>query len=174
MVDIAKKGKVVESLFKTWLDDNQLSYLYIDQSTDTFATLFQGNIKRPDFLILLESIGLIAVDVKNKTLSGGVYTLNIETEFQKAIAFERFFRIPLWYVYKGQKDNHWYWISALKVLEVGDLRVNGDSNKSFLAIKLDQLEEIITNEDLGKLYTHRISDYSKVIAPDFTKKHNSQ
>jgi hypothetical protein len=157
-MDIKEKGDKGEEALNRWLDDNGLSYLYIDQSEDTFASLFRTKLKRPDFLVLLESIGMIAVDAKNYTLSGGVYTLNMEQEFQKALTFERLFRIPLWYAYLHVEDTQevWYWISALKALEVGDVRVNNQKKEQFLAIKLEHFEKIETGHDLGKLYTHRL------------------
>lgn len=157
-MDIKEKGDKGEEALNRWLDDNGLSYLYIDQSEDTFASLFKTKLKRPDFLVLLESIGMIAVDAKNYTLSGGVYTLNMEQEFQKALTFERLFRIPLWYAYLHVEDAQevWYWISALKALEVGDVRVNNQKKEQFLAIKLEHFEKIETGYDLGKLYTHRL------------------
>jgi hypothetical protein len=66
--EIIDKGIQGEKEFNCWLKDNELSYLYIEQSKSTFSTLFKGNVKRPDFLLLLESIGMLAVDVKNYTL----------------------------------------------------------------------------------------------------------
>lgn len=156
-MDILTKGIEGEKALKQWLDANGLAYLYIDQSTDTFASLFNNSLKRPDFLILLESIGILAVDAKNYQASGGVYTLSLESEFQKALTFERVFRLPLWYAYKGNEgDNSWFWISALKAIEVGEIRVNSSNGNQFLAIKIEHFEKISTNNDLGKLYTHRL------------------
>lgn len=164
-MDIKTKGDKGEEALNRWLDGNGLSYLYIDQSEDTFASLFRTKLKRPDFLVLLESIGMIAVDAKNYTLSGGVYTLNMEHEFQKALTFERLFRIPLWYAYLHVEETQdvWYWISALKALEVGDVRVNNQKKEQFLAIKLEHFEKIETGYDLGKLYTHRLPSLKNTV-----------
>ncbi|EKO3695192.1 hypothetical protein P0F02_003336 [Vibrio metschnikovii] len=160
MEDIKSKGIEGELAFKNWLDESGLSYLYIDQSTDTFASLFKLSVKRPDFLMLLESIGMLAVDVKNYNLSGGVFTLGMTDEFQKALSFERLFRIPLWYVYKHGKT--WYWISALKAIEVGEIRKNVKTNKDFLAISIDNFEKINKGDDLGLLYTHRLPKVKEI------------
>lgn len=171
---ITQKGLDGEQALNKWLNDNGLSYLYIDQKSDTFSRLFSKSLKRPDFLILLESIGLIAVDAKNYQLSGGVYTLNMENEFQKALTFERIFRIPLWYAYLGYEDDQevWYWISALKAIEVGEVRTNRKKGENFLAIKLEHFEAISCNNDLGKLYTHRLPKIEKIAAYSSTE--NSQ
>lgn len=155
---IEAKGKEGEYAFNNWLNINGLSYLYVDQSVDTFSTLFKGNVKRPDFLLMLESIGMLAVDVKNYTQSQGTYTLNMESEFLRSISFERLFRIPLWYAYKSEKNGEtiWFWISALKAIEVGSMSINNDSGEKFLRIDVKHFEEIKTNHDIGKLYTHRL------------------
>lgn len=160
MSNIKAKGIEGELALKNWFDDNGLSYLYVDQSTDTFATLFKHNLKRPDFLLLMESIGMLAIDVKNYKLSGGVFTLGLADEFQKALTFERLFRLPLWYVYK--KDSEWYWISALKAIEVGSIRKNSQTEKEFLAIPIQECEMIIEGSDLGKLFTHRLPCINKL------------
>jgi len=155
-LSIKEKGKIGEARLNWWLKSIGISYVYLDQSQDTFPDLFKGNVKRPDFLVLLESIGLIAVDAKNYTLSAtGEYTLPLETELKRVLAFERLFRIPVWYAYMGTAAE-WYWISALKALEVGHVRTNREKGENFLAIKLEHFERIEKNEDLGKLYTHRL------------------
>ena len=155
---IETKGKEGEDAFNSWLNNNGLSFLYVDQSVDTFSTLFKNNVKRPDFLLMLESIGMLAVDVKNYTQSQGTYTLNMEQEFLRSLSFERLFRIPLWYAYKSEKNGEtiWLWISALKAIEVGSISINNRSGEKFLRIDVKHFEEIKTNQDIGKLYTHRL------------------
>lgn len=161
---IEEKGKLGEQALNEWLKTNGLSYMYISQSQDTFAPLFQNNVKRPDFFILLDSIGLIAVDVKNYNLSKGVYTLKLEEELRRVLTFERLFRIPVWYAYFAQDDGKtiWYWISALKAVEVGKVRTNKDTKEDFIAINLEHFERVESNADLGKLYTHRLTNTNKI------------
>ncbi|MDW3191897.1 MAG: hypothetical protein R8G66_06020 [Cytophagales bacterium] len=132
------------------------------QDKDEFPTLFQNNVaKRPDFLVLIDSIGMIAVDVKNYKLSKDkCYTLKLETEVLPALNFERLFRIPVWYAYYDEKDENWYWISALKAIskDLGEKRENQDSGEYFLAIKRKEFVKIGENDDLGKLYTLRVGN----------------
>lgn len=169
ILSIKEKGEIGEAQLNAWLKSIGISYVYLDQSQKTFPDLFKGNVKRPDFFVLLESIGLIAVDAKNYTLSAGEYTLPLETELKRVLAFERLFRIPVWYAYMGKTSattTVWYWISALKAIEVGQVRRKKETDEDFLAIKLDHFERIEKNEDLGKLYTHRLprlDQSSKVI-----------
>ena len=76
---------------------------------------------------------------------------------------ERLFRIPVWYAYFSREEagakgeTVWYWICALKVVEVGEIRKNGKTNEEFFAIKLEHFERIETGADIGKLYAHRLS-----------------
>lgn len=166
--DLEEKGRIGEADLHAWLKENGLSYLYVSQDLDTFAPLFVGNLKRPDFLVLLESVGLIAVDAKNCTRSpDGRFTLQYEEELRRVVTFERIFRIPVWYAYRAEESGRvvWYWISALRAIEVGELRVNGATGKQFVAIKLQHFERIEANADLGKLYTHRLPGLGKISPP---------
>jgi hypothetical protein len=161
---LAAAGKAGESALNDWFKAEKLSFVAVCQAKDTFSPLFVGDVKRPDFLLLLESLGLLAVDAKKYTLSGGVFTLNIETEVKRSIAFERLFRIPVWYAYYSMRDDKvsWYWISALKAVEVGEVRINKRNGDKFLAIRLDQFEEVVVASDLAKLYTHRLPRARKI------------
>ncbi len=88
-----------------WLQLHGFSYVAICQAPDTFAPLFGTAVKRPDFLLLLESIGLIAIDVKNRNrYKKTCYSLPYEDELRRAVAFERLFRIPVWYAYFNRED----------------------------------------------------------------------
>jgi len=61
---------VCEKKFQEWLDEKKYPYIFIDQSKDTFPTLFRNiETKRPDFLLVLQQIGMIAVDVKERTIN---------------------------------------------------------------------------------------------------------
>ncbi len=163
MTDIQKKGSEGEKEFNKWLNNNNLNYLYIKQDSDSLSTLFKPWVKRPDFLVLIDSIGLIAVDVKNQEYKGGVYTLGYEHEIRKVIAFERLFRIPVWYSYLNKKGKEitWYWINALKAIEVGKLRRNKKEDIEFFAIKQEEFVEIKSDDDLGKLFTQRLPGFEK-------------
>lgn len=160
--EIIAKGKEGEEELNKWFQSQGLSYVAVCQSPETFAPLFSDNLKRPDFLLLLESIGLIAVDAKNYKFSGGVYTLPLESELRRSMTFERLFRIPIWYAYIAEDKSSWYWISALKAIEIGDVRKNTTTGEDFLAIKLEHFEHITVNADLGKLYTHRLPSITKL------------
>jgi len=158
-----RKGKVGERAMTEWLDKEGLCYLYVEQTEERFAKLFSEGVKRPDFLVLLDSLGLIAVDVKYcSPMPDGRYTLYVEEELKKVIAFERIFRIPVWYAYLSEDKKMWHWISALKVVEVGEINKRGDNGKKFLAMKKKEFIEIQGNDDLGKLFTQRMPSLKKM------------
>jgi hypothetical protein len=163
--DKATKGKRGEDALNEWFKREGLPYLYVGQSPDTFSTLFPNAAKRPDFLLLLQSLGLIAVDAKNYTLFKGVFTLNLEQELRKMLTFERLFRIPVWFAYMNSEDeSKWYWISGLKAVEVGEVRTKESTGETFLAIPLEHFAEVNTSADLGKLYAMKINSLEKIKA----------
>ena len=159
-----QKGEEGELAFKEWLQKNNFSFLYIKQDKAAFAHMFHNTLKRPDFLVLVDGIGLIAIDVKNnKCYQEKYFSLPIERELKRTLAFERTFRLPVWYVYSNcQKYDKWYWINSLKVVEVGNTIVNSSTNKSFYSIPKNDCIEIVTNEDFGKLWTHRFSSLKPI------------
>jgi hypothetical protein len=142
---IEAKGLKGEQAFQRWLDDQYLAYVHVRQDPASFASLFRNiEVKRPDFLVLLESIGLLAVDVKNKALhEGNFYSLD-HSELRPVLAFERLFRIPVWYAYRNETAGTWCWISALKAVEVGEPRTDAEG-LPFLALHRDQFAVVTSN-----------------------------
>lgn len=109
-----------EKQFKQWLDDRDYSYFVVDQTPETFARFFKGITKRPDFIVVINRVGLIAVDVKDKAPhKKGDYILDESDEIEKYLHFERLTRIPVWFAFSSAKDhyNNWMWIPLSKVLE---------------------------------------------------------
>jgi hypothetical protein len=160
-----EKGKAGEQALNLWLHRQRLSYLYVGQSPDTFARLFPRTIKRPDFLVLLVSIGLIAVDAKNyKRWKGGYYSLNLEKELKPVLTFERLFRIPVWYAYMDEEGSGsiWRWISALKAVEVGKRKTNKQEKSDFLLIEASDFVRVETNNDLCGLYSQSLSSLDRI------------
>jgi len=72
-MNAADKGPEGEKRFREWLAQNKLGFVPICQQKETFATLFFGAVKRPDFLVLIDSIGIIAsirnIRSRRKTVS---------------------------------------------------------------------------------------------------------
>lgn len=150
-----EKGKRGEKALRGWLDEHSFSYLCLNQDQETFPKIFKSeNVKRPDFLVVIDSIGLIAVDVKNYNRDGPSYALPIDSEFEKVMGFESLFRLPIWFVYFDEDENTWYWISALKAVKVGRFRKGKNGRSDFYSIRIEEFVEIHTRQDFGKLFTH--------------------
>jgi len=112
-----------EQKFKEWLDGRNYAYLYVDQSSDTFSSFFRGIAKRPDFIVIIRHVGLIAVDVKGKSLFSprgdrAFFTLDKRNDVSKHDEFERTTRIPVWFVFMNEEDDYdkQHWIPLSKVL----------------------------------------------------------
>lgn len=166
MSALVDRGQIGEEAFNRWLSRSGMSYVSLCQAPERFAPLFSENVKRPDFLVLFESVGLLAVDVKNYSSSRGAFTLELEAELRRSLAFERLFRLPLWYAYYEKVDaaESWYWISALKAVEVGEVRERKRDGMKFLAIRKEEFEHIFQPSELAKLYTHRLPGTANIAA----------
>lgn len=104
--------------------------------------------------MLVDSIGMIGVDAKHRERVGNRYTLPYDTEFRRAILFERLFRLPVWYAYRGADADTWHWISALKAFEVGEK--HDAKQETYLQIDIAHFVCLRSGEDFGKLYTQRM------------------
>ena len=62
------RGMAAERRFQDWLDASVVPHLYVEQSPLTVPAPLKGRIKRPDYLVGLPGIGLVAFDVKSKAL----------------------------------------------------------------------------------------------------------
>lgn len=165
---IEEKGREGEDALSNWFSDNGLAYVAVSQNKETFAKMFAHEVKRPDFLLLFDSLGMIAVDAKNLTPytpnNITYYNLPLEEEVKKAISFERIFRIPVWYAIMENNDGKicWHWISSLKAVEVGYVEFNTEKKVSFLKIKKDHFTKIEDGPDLAKLYLQRVPSLKNI------------
>ena len=113
----------VEQAFKEWLDSKNYPYLRIDDSIDTMPEFFRGVTKRPDFLLVVRHLGIIAIDVKEgEPYPGKDFILDEKEEVIKYLQFERVMRLPVWFVFGSQKYQYstWYWIPLSKKVEKTD------------------------------------------------------
>lgn len=92
----AAKGAAAEHAFRAWLDDSVLPHLYVEQSPITVPAPLRGQIKRPDYIIGIPGIGLVAFDVKAKTIypEGLVFDLD---EIRKLRTFARLFHLTVYF-----------------------------------------------------------------------------
>ena len=139
-----------ELALRDWFNTHDLPYVYVNQDRDMFGCLFKKAIKRPDFLMLIPSIGMIAIDTKNHQSTKGGFNISTH-EIKRMLNFEQHFRMPLWFVSK-EGPGTWFWISGLKVAEVGVRRSN-QKGEEFLFIDNKHCYEVKSRDDLAQLYT---------------------
>lgn len=99
------QGDAAEQRFRDWLDRCILPHMYVEQSPLTVPKGLKGEIKRPDFLVGIPTIGTLAFDVKAKT----VYTQHIiidAYEHRTFMNFETFFNMTVWYVCFPPEEPH--------------------------------------------------------------------
>lgn len=90
------QGQAAEDRFRSWLDRCCLPHIYVEQSPFTIPEPLRGEIKRPDFLVGIPSIGTIAVDVKAKRVYRDALIIDAY-EHRTLLAFETFFNTSVWF-----------------------------------------------------------------------------
>lgn len=90
------QGQAAEDRFRAWLDRCHLPHIYVEQSPMTIPQHLRGEIKRPDFLVGIPTIGTIAVDVKAKQVFRDTFIIDAY-EHRTLLAFETFFNTSVWF-----------------------------------------------------------------------------
>lgn len=90
------QGQAAEDRFRCWLDRCHLPHIYVEQSPMTIPRHLRGEIKRPDFLVGIPTIGTIAVDVKAKQIYRNTIVIDAY-EHRTLLNFETFFNISVWF-----------------------------------------------------------------------------
>ncbi len=90
------QGQAAETRFRAWLDRCTLPHIYVEQSPLTLPVALKGEIKRPDFLVGIPSIGTVAVDVKAKRVYADTLVVDAD-EHRTLLNFETFFNISVWF-----------------------------------------------------------------------------
>lgn len=152
-----EKGNIGEGCLTTWFRENDIPFFPIKQSPETFAHFFARTGKRPDFFVLIPSLGTIAVDAKNCALSNGYFTIG-KKEILDALSFEMSTRTAFWFAFLHIQTTMatWYWISTLKGIQAGATRINRFTGEEFLAISLSDFVPMRTRQDFGQLFADRL------------------
>ncbi|RLE48220.1 hypothetical protein DRJ25_00405 [Candidatus Woesearchaeota archaeon] len=153
------RGIECEKEFKKWLDKNNIPYMYIQQDTDTFSYTLKKYFlgKRPDFMVLLPSLGFIFVDVKYKKLNEKFNSFPLDAEeTKKYSSLQRRFNLHTWYVLSNEKYGYktWFWIPVSRVLEEGSPKfLSRKSKMDFFAVQLDKFIQVSSNDSLDRLFS---------------------
>lgn len=104
------KGEQAEADFRAWLNWSGVAHLYVEQSPFTVPENLRGRIKRPDYLVGLPYVGLIAFDVKAKTVYDGQLIFDLE-EVQKLALFGRMFHLTVYFAcLDAERPDHQWWV----------------------------------------------------------------
>jgi hypothetical protein len=128
--DKIDKGVRAEQAFKTWLNVRGYSFIYLDQSVESFPAKFRDQVKRPDFLIGLFRFGSIFVDVKGhrpyQDEVGAYFSLPVE-EAEQYRMLETFMGLPVWLAYVPEEEAFKvaYFFPASLVINLSAIEYNG-------------------------------------------------
>ncbi len=119
-----QQGQAAEDRFRAWLDRCHLPHIFVEQSPMTIPQHLRGEIKRPDFLVGIPSIGTLAVDVKAKRTYRDAILIDAY-EHRTLLAFETFFNISVWFACFPPDEPHTCYLflnRALAVLPVMEIK----------------------------------------------------
>lgn len=157
-----EKGREAENMFKHWLDNHKIPYLYIHQEKETFSSFFKDfRGKRPDFILLIPYFGFLFVDVKYKQLSDKRdYAIHAD-DAKKYSFLQRKFNINTWFVISNEKVGYktWFWIPVAKVLECGVTeKISSYSGELFFPIPDSEFTQIAHDDSLSRLFSKLFKD----------------
>jgi hypothetical protein len=123
-----KKGEYHEKNFAELLNNYGIPFLFIEQGPqdEHHSIALKGSeIKRPDFLIYLQTIGHIFIDVKSRYKIENIEDINVsqfylkDDEINSLFSLQSYLFLPLWIAFVSTKkgdDNNFYLvpISVLK------------------------------------------------------------
>jgi hypothetical protein len=127
------QGQLAEDRFRAWLDRCHLPHIYVEQSPMTIPQHLKGEIKRPDFLVGIPTIGTLAVDVKAKTVYDDTILIDAY-EHRTLAAFETFFNVTVWFACFPPDARHICYLFRNRTLT--GLEVSPVKGKSAIAVPL--------------------------------------
>lgn len=156
-MEIKDIGDEAELKFKEWLDKEKIPYWYIQQDIGTFSISLKSYLsKRPDFMILIPSLGLIFVDVKFKRVDPKYKIIPLDAKDTMSYSnLQRHFNLPVWYAVSNSDHdyNTWYWIPTSKVLEIGKTHTSNKTNSNFFAVDVREFIQISYDDSLDRLFS---------------------
>lgn len=135
----AEKGVAAERAFQAWLDNSVLPHMYVEQSRLTVPVPLRGKIKRPDYLVGIPGVGLVAFDVKAKTIyeDGLIFDLD---EVRKLRTFAQLFHLTVYFACLDPEGGPAaYWVRLGQLDGVPAVRRNGSLT---LALPLNEAQAV--------------------------------
>jgi hypothetical protein len=117
----AKKGEYHEKRFADILNNYGIPFLFIEQRPEDeyrSTTLKESKIKRPDFMIYLNTIGHVFIDVKSRYTIEDIentennYVYLKDDQLDSLFSLQSYLMLPLWIAFvstkKGDDDNFYF------------------------------------------------------------------
>ncbi len=139
-----QQGAAAEARFRAWLDRCHLPHIYVEQSPLTLPQHLRGEIKRPDFLVGIPTIGTLAVDVKSKTVYDDAILIDAD-EHRTLAAFETFFNMSVWFACFPPDAPHACHLFLNR--ELAGLPVISVSSKPAIAVPLSMTKPVDERRD---------------------------
>lgn len=107
--ELKAKGEQAETEFREWLNRSGVAYMYVEQSPLNVPERLRGRIKRPDYLVGIPHAGILAFDVKAKSIYDGHFIFDLE-EVEKLARFARLFNLTVYFACLDleRPDHHWW------------------------------------------------------------------
>jgi len=121
----AEKGAAAERAFQAWLDGSVLPHMYVEQSRLTVPVPLRGKIKRPNYLLGIPGVGLVAFDVKAKTIYGDGLIFDLD-EVRKLRTFAQLFHLKVYFAcLDPERGPAAYWVRLDQLDGAPAVRRNG-------------------------------------------------
>jgi hypothetical protein len=144
-----------EKKFAEWLDEREIAYWYVEQERKTKSKRLRSeDVKRPDFVVFVDNVGLILVDVKGYGPYAKADNFNVNSgEVVRYVRFGNKFKLSVWFVFSFEEVRFktWYWIPVEDVMDC-DLVVRSDEDSSFYAVPMDLFCQLGVDDGIGELF----------------------
>lgn len=151
----AARGEAAERDFQLWLDASSLPHIYVEQSPMTVPSSLRGRIKRPDYLVAIPHVGMVAFDVKCKSAYQGRFLFDLD-EVQRLRTFSRLFRLTVFFAcLSPEGSDQSYWVRLDKLDSAAAFKQNG---KLVLSIALGDTHPVSMQTDFFNAFTASISE----------------
>lgn len=132
----AAKGAAAERRFQDWLSASEVTHLYIEQSPLSMPSHLRGKFKRADNLVGVPGVGILAFDVKAKTIypdEGLIFDLD---EVKRLRVFARQLHLTVFFAcLDPKKPTASYWV---RLDQLDFARVTTRAGKPTVACPLDR------------------------------------
>lgn len=107
--DDQAKGEAGEQRFAAWLNGSRVAHVYLDQTPMSVPEHLRGEFKRPDYLVGVPGTGMLAFDVKVKSLYRGHFIFELN-EIQRLRTFAWCFKVTVYFACldpDGSLESYW-------------------------------------------------------------------